>query len=459
MKRIIQFHHVIVWVKSFLFLVCLVSTIALSTVSGQVHQQDLEGIDVVSETERVAKNGAIVVALERANWIYRLGERAVFTIEADKEIVKDGHVHYTIGPEKMTPTQTGTVMLKEGRAIIVANGMREPGFLRCEVSLSSAGEKHSATATAAYAPYDIQPTGTTLHDFNTYWAEAIQRSKSVPLHTKKVFLPKRITDQVDAYQVEYQFYNDGVVSFFGVLSVPKKQGSYRAIVRFPGAGWTPLAGDQTNAAKGYITLDLYIHGHPVTEDRSYYEALRSNELKDYMYKGIAHRDSFYYKNVILGCVRSIDLLHSLPNFNGRIGAWGSSQGGALSIITTSLEPRINCFVALCPAMCDFAGYTHGRAGGWPHFFTTRVSDKQVQEQALKTLAYYDVVNFSKEIRVPGYFSWGFNDKTTPPTSFYSAFNTIDAPKRLYVIPDGEHKIYPEQRKQTYDWLMKRLAEE
>lgn len=58
------------------------------------------------------------------------------------------------------------------------------------------------------------------------------------------------------------------------------------------------------------------------------------------------------------------VIFSLPQFDGKnLASWGSSQGGALSIITTSLDKRINMLVALCPAMCDFTGYLHGRAGG------------------------------------------------------------------------------------------------
>src|SRR5690606_35541175 len=162
--------------------------------------------------------------------------------------------------------------------------------------------------------------------------------------------------------------------------------------------------------KGFITLDLYIHGRPVIADRQYYENLKSTELKDYMYKGIADRDSFYYKNVILGCVRAVDLIYSLPEFDGNnLGGWGSSQGGALSIITASLESRIDYFVALCPAMCDFTGYLYGRAGGWPHFFLKPERYQDHKAEAVNTLAYYDVVNFAKQIHQSGFFSWGFND--------------------------------------------------
>lgn len=76
---------------------------------------------------------------------------------------------------------------------------------------------------------------------------------------------------------------------------------------------------------------------------------------------------------------------------------------------------------------------------------------------INTLAYFDVVNFARFINVPGFYSWGFNDETTPPTSFYSAFNVIKSPRKLLVIPDGRHKVYPEQVEKTYAWLLESLG--
>ena len=70
--------------------------------------------------------------------------------------------------------------------------------------------------------------------------------------------------------------------------------------------------------------------------------------------------------------------------------------------------------------------------------------------------YYDVVNFSRFIRVPGYYTWGFNDNTCPPTSMYSAFNVITAPKKLLIAQDTGHWAYAEQYSVTDPWLLDKL---
>lgn len=422
-------------------------------------QHTTAGIDVENPESVETTDVLFSISLDKKDWIYTLDERPVFTLKmlVGNTPANSADVFYTIGPEKMKSTQSGKVELKNGHAELVGPAMTEPGFLRCDVQVSIKGKTYRAVATAAFEPEKIMPTGTEPLDFDKFWADAIGNSKSIPLNTRLTPIPNKSNDSVKVYQAEYEFFNNGVQKFYGVLSMPTKEGKYPAIIRFPGAGWLPLGGDQKNAAAGFITLDLYIHGRPVTLDRSYYVDLQNNELKGYQYKGVADRDSFYYKNAILGCVRSVDLIYSLPQFDGEhIGGWGSSQGGALSIITSSLESRINYLVALCPAMCDFNGYLNNRAGGWPHLFAKPELYADKKDQVIRTLSYYDVVHFAKRLKAPSFLSWGFNDPVTPPTSIYAAYNAIEAPKKLFIIPSGVHKIYPDQRDKTYAWLKKKL---
>jgi cephalosporin-C deacetylase-like acetyl esterase len=102
------------------------------------------------------------------------------------------------------------------------------------------------------------------------------------------------------------------------------------------------------------------------------------------------------------------------------------------------------------------GYFHGRAGGWPHIFAPNnlwgSNDTFVKE----TMPYYDVVNFAKKVKIPGYYTWGFNDETCPPTSMYAAYNVIQAQKETALYLDSGHWMYPEQKQAFNNWLIKML---
>jgi cephalosporin-C deacetylase-like acetyl esterase len=256
---------------------------------------------------------------------------------------------------------------------------------------------------------------------------------------------------VDVYHVSLQ--NTGRARVFGMLAEPRAPGKYPAILGVPGAGVHKIGPLIELAEKGAITLAIGIHGIPLTLDPGVYAALASGALNGYMAYNLDSRDRYYYRRVYLGCVRANDYLTSLPNWNGRdLAVTGGSQGGALSIVTAGLDPRVKALAASYPALSDMAGYTEGRAGGWPHVFRAQGADSHRTKEKLETAAYYDVVNFARRVKAPGIYTWGYNDQTCPPTSMYAAYNVLKAPKQLILALETGHGRVPEQTDAMNRWL-------
>lgn len=399
----------------------------------------------------------IDLSLNHADWSYNLGEFVEFKVlisDIATTRVEPYHIYYEIGFEKMQPHIKDSILFVNDKSFSFNGGtMKIPGFLRCKMTVKRGKETYIQIATAAFEPEKIKPTVLKPRDFEKYWKNVLAKSREIPLDLKLISLDKKSTETTNYYAISYQD-NAYKSRFFGTLTIPKKDGKYPAIIRFPGAGVIPLGGNTAISQKDVITLDLYIHPFYTNMEAGFYENLQKNSLyMNYMFWGVNNRDTYYYNRVITGCVKAVDVIYFLPQFDGdNLAAWGSSQGGALSIITTALDKRIKAIVALCPAMSDFTGYLYGRAGGWPHFFNKDNIGNYNNKQVIDVLSYYDVVNFSKMITVPGFYSWGFNDEVTPPTSFYAAFNTIKAPKEVLIIPKGIHKIYPEQTEKTNNWI-------
>ncbi|MCU7550177.1 acetylxylan esterase [Chitinophagaceae bacterium LB-8] len=102
------------------------------------------------------------------------------------------------------------------------------------------------------------------------------------------------------------------------------------------------------------------------------------------------------------------------------------------------------------------GYIHGRAGGWPHLLSPRFKAINNTPEKLKTISYYDVVNFARNISVPGFYSWGYNDNTCPPTSIFAAVNTIKAPKTIVITPISGHWRFEETNSESIEWMKEQL---
>jgi len=412
--------------------------------------------DILAQpVERLVK---VVVAADHSDWTYKKGEKVKFTLSVFKNgnLVKDAKVRYEIGPEKQTPIKKEMITLATGTQTIDAGTMLVSGFLRCVAIAEVDNKEYRNLSTAGFDPLQIIPSIENPIDFDVFWNNALLDLAKVPMDTKMTLIPERCTEKVNVYQVNLQNYKIGT-RLYGILCVPKKEGKYPALLQVPGAGVRAYTGDIANAEKGIITFQIGIHGIPVTMDPSVYLDLGNGILKEYFNHNLDDRDRFFYKRVYVGCVRANDFLTSLPQFDGvNLAVTGGSQGGALSIVTAALDKRVKNLGAFYPALSDVTGYLSGRAGGWPHYFDKSNMAYNNTKEKLKTLAYYDVVNFAKRVKVPGFYSWGYNDETCPPTSMYAVYNSITAPKELFLALETGHWTYPEQNEKMTNWLLGKL---
>lgn len=62
-------------------------------------------------------------------------------------------------------------------------------------------------------------------------------------------------------------------------------------------------------------------------------------------------------------------------------------------------------------------YDDLRTGGWHHMFKDNFTNKP---KKIETSQYYDVMNFTRFVKVLGWYSWGYNDNVCLSTSMYAA---------------------------------------
>lgn len=397
----------------------------------------------------------IMVSPSAPDMIYGTGEAITFDVAIYKfgKLVKDADIQYEIGPELMKPEIKGQMVLKKGSGQIKGGQLSVPGFIRCKITYQEDGKTYQNTGTAGIDPESIKPTTSLPDDFSEFWNKGKEELGQIPLEPVLTHLPDRSTHLTDVYHVQFRNISGYI---YGILSKPKKPGNYPAILHVPGAGIRPYYG--ANKDENVISLQIGIHGIPVNlYDSPIYQNLSAGALRDYNRIFLEDKDRYYYKRVYLGCVRAVDFIYSLSEFDGEtLGVMGGSQGGALSIVTASLDDRIDFLVSYYPALSDLTGYLHGRAGGWPHLFKEEWTN---QPAKVATSKYYDVANFARFIKVPGFYSWGFNDNVCPPTSMYAAYNVIPGDKTLSLYQDAAHWRYAEQSEEGHAWIMKKLGVE
>ncbi|MDD5483365.1 MAG: acetylxylan esterase [Kiritimatiellae bacterium] len=374
---------------------------------------------------------------DKKDALYNCGEKAGFAITAEVsgETAAEGHISVRLtrdGGEVITNLTLGL----SNQSVIVAGTLAEPGFLRCNVSY--AGTKTNVCAAAGFEPERIKTTAIVPDDFDAFWREGRAELAKIPADVRLAPLEKYSNAKQKCYLIS--FANLDNTRIYGFLSVPEGlQPPYPGYVTIQPAGKNPCVPNVCDwGAKGVLALQLGIHDYEVglspEESKKLYNKINKNGM--YMQIGAPDRRRYYFRRVILGIDRALTYLAARPDFDGRhLVMEGSSQGGGLSLIMAGFNPQVTAVAANVPAMCDHAGHMAGRGAGWPALVRGAEEEKSLR---LKMSPYFDVVNFARKIKCPSVLSVGFIDTTCPPSSVYSAYNEIKAPKRIFAAPLTKH---------------------
>lgn len=425
--------------------------VALLSLLGAVAQNNPDRSDVVW-----------MAIPDHADWLYDVGEKAKVEVTVlHHGMPLDGVVvEYELGAELLAADFKGSATLKNGRAIISMGTMSKPGFRDCRMTVTVDGATHKHHVKVGFGVDEIKPYTSLPADFDAFWTANIAEAAKYPLQYSREIYEPLCSDKIDCYLVKLMLNRRQAV--YGYLFYPKgaKEGSHPVVMCPPGAGIKTIKNPLAHSyyvEQGAIRLEIDIHGlNPTMTDEQFAEISNAFNGKEngYLTNGLDNRDNYYMRRVYLACVRAIDLLTSLPEWDGKnVVVQGGSQGGALALITAGLDERVTLCVANHPALSDMARFKAGEADGYPHF--SRIEGMDTPEK-LQTMAYYDVVNFARQITAPTRITWGFNDNVCPPTTSYAVYNILSCPKQKVVTPVNEHWTSAKMERDHWAWIKANL---
>lgn len=385
----------------------------------------------------------VTVETEKPDALYKKGEDVTFkiTLEQNKQPVPEGKVYWKISKDNADPVQTGTADIKDGVATVTGK-LDEPGFLRCDVNFASPSQGNlTAAAAAGIDVTEIRPALPVPDDFVAFWEGKKKELAALPMDPKMTEVPAP-ADRPGTRVFDVQIACTGGAPVSGYYSMPTdaRPKSAPALLIVDGAGVrnSDFLGPIRYAQKGFIAMTINAHGIPNGKPKEFYSALDSGELKDYRVRGRDNRDTFYFVGMYLRVLRALQFLQAQPEWDGHtLMIMGGSQGGGQAIAGAALEPKVTYTFAAIPGLCDFAGATAGRIGGWPKPIP-KGPDGKPDPIVVEATRYADGANMATMIKSPIHFYIGFVDLITPPTCEYAAYNVIPGPKSVENRPSNGH---------------------
>ncbi len=403
-----------------------------------------------------------VTVPDHADWLYRAGEKARVEVQLYKYgIPQDATVNYEIADDMLAADRKGEVVMKHGRAVIDMGTRNTPGFRDLRLSAVVDGKKYVHHVKVGFSVDEIRPFTREPADFIDFWNRNIEDMRAVPLSYTKEKAEEYCTDKIDCYLLKIRL-NKQNQSVYTYLFYPKnaQKGSCPVVLCPPGAGIKTIKEPLRHkyyAENGFIRMEMEIHGlDPRLSKETFDDITKAFNGREngYLYNGLQDPDRYYMKRVYLSLIRCLDLLTALPEWDGRnLIVQGGSQGGALAIVAAGLDRRVTQCIVNHPALSDMAAYSAGRTGGYPHFNKV---DGMFTDRNMRTMAYYDVVNFARHVTADVYMTWGYNDNTCPPTTSYAVWNTFTCPKEALITPINEHWTSDDTEYRQMEWAREHL---
>jgi cephalosporin-C deacetylase len=272
-------------------------------------------------------------------------------------------------------------------------------------------------------------------DFDAFWQELLAEVATIPLNPTVEHIPLRSTAEVDVYEIGYD--SLGGVRIAGWYCVPTAAyvpPPYPALLIVPGYVSEPTL-PKAWAKLGYAAVGVAPRGK-----------LRSNRQYNPGYPGllvdnITDRNTYSYRGFYIDACRAVDFVLTRPEVDhSRIGVHGSSQGGALTVVTSALRNDvITCGAAGAPYLCGFldaASLTDSYPYEEINEYLRRYPEREPDVRA--TLNYFDGINFAPRIRCPMLVYVGLADDVCPPETGYALYKAMTCPKTIHAAPRCAH---------------------
>ncbi|MEM7336049.1 MAG: acetylxylan esterase [Chloroflexota bacterium] len=307
--------------------------------------------------------------------------------------------------------------------------------------------------------YTYQGTNPRPTDFDSYWDESLSEMRAVEPNIELV--PAEFQTSFAKCSHLYFTGVGGARIHAKLIQPTQPEKQHPAVVMFH--GYTGNSGDWQDklgyAAAGFSVAALDCRGQGgLSEDKG---GTVGNTMQGHIIRGLDNEDpkKLLFRQVFLDTAQLAGIVMDMPNVDEtRVGAMGGSQGGALTLACSALEPRIKRAAPVFPFLSDYkrvwdmdlAVDAYEEIQTYFRLFDPR---HEREEEIFTKLGYIDIQYLCPRIKAEVMMSVGLADQICPPSTQFAAYNKIQSPKNVELYPDFGHEDLRGHKDQIFQFLM------
>ncbi|HTX78761.1 MAG TPA: acetylxylan esterase [Longilinea sp.] len=231
-------------------------------------------------------------------------------------------------------------------------------------------------------------------------------------------------------------------------------------------GYTGDSGDWFDklgyVSAGFTVAALDCRGQAgLSEDRS---SVSGNTLHGHIIRGLndaleGSPEKLLFRQVFLDTAQLARIVMEMPDVDAnRVGAMGGSQGGALTVACSALEPRIKRAAPVYPFLSDYKRVwemdeAKDAYAELQEYFRHSDPTHELEYSVFEKLGYIDIQFLAPCIKAEVMWTIGLMDTVCPPSTQFAAYNKIVSSKTMTIYPDYGHESLPGINDRIFQYMM------
>lgn len=281
----------------------------------------------------------------------------------------------------------------------------------------------------AYQSAAVEPA-----DFDAFWDATISEARGLPLDANFTAVDNLLT-VIDSFDVAFAgFGGDRVLGWLHLPANRTPGEKLPVVVQYIGysGGRGMVQQDTAWAQAGYAHFIMDTRGQGygglLGDTPDPHVSAGDVAHPGLMTRGIANRDSYYYRRTYVDAFRAIEAAQSHPDVDAaRVILTGISQGGGLAIAAAGLAAgRLDGVIATMPDVPFLQDFPRSIdlavRGPYPEIAAFLKRHRASYGDCLEVLNYFDGVHLARRCTAPALYSAAGEDDVCPASTVYASFN-------------------------------------